>query len=80
MTQSSDKFGIGWFVVVFGFLLCGIPYSRYAHRHRDLPWVGRLFGIALVGVLIGSLLLLVWFLKHQQRRFGLRCPIDSRII
>ena len=74
MTKSSNKWTAGFLVVFFGVLLANIPLAGFMDREKPASWVQIVYGFTLFGFLIGNIPLMLWFVKRQQTRFGVRCP------
>jgi hypothetical protein len=62
-----------------GFLFAGmvacIPLVNYIdHHEEEYRWIGAVFGIGVLVLLVGSIGLAIAYALREQGRFGHRCP------
>lgn len=74
MTRCSNKRAIIWVVAFFGALIGGGALIDQIEKRGSPAWASAVFLIGMLVVVFGSIGLLMWFVKREQRRFGLLCP------
>ena len=74
MIRNSNRWAVLFLVILFGFLLANIPLSRIMDTEQPSMWIQILYGIIFFCFPIGYLVSVFWFLRRQQRTFGLQCP------
>src|SRR5687768_2840444 len=74
MGRNSRNWMIAFFVIYFGFLLANIPIAQIVDRQKDALGLRVLYIAVIFTFVIGCVPLLLWFAKHQHKKFGLSCP------
>jgi len=78
MTRYSNRWAVPFLVVFMGVLIANIPLAQFIDREKPATWFQVLYGVACFSFLLGNFPLIAWFVKREQRKFGLLCPGCSK--
>lgn len=73
MTQGVNRRLLWWALVAFGAFGAMIAFANYIDKHEQAASMGNLLGVGLMILLLGSFVGLNFFVKRQQREFGIKC-------
>jgi DNA-directed RNA polymerase subunit RPC12/RpoP len=76
MIRSSNRWAVIFLVVFFGVLLANLSLAKSIDRAAI--WTQVFYAIVFFSVLIGTIPLVMWFQKRQQKRFSVQCSSCGR--
>ena len=81
LEREDFRWGAIWPIVLFlGLYFFGEKLGDYLERTKALPAIKIMHGLAVIGFVIGCIVLWCWSAKRRFRKHGLLCPACARKI